>query len=46
MKWEKSELRKSREKTDEQKKDTFDIRLGPEPRSRYEPLSLSTDEQH
>lgn len=32
---------KEREKTD-----TFDIRLGPEPQSRYEPPSLSADGQH
>lgn len=48
-------VRKSREKTDkgkkdkreeEERKDAFDIRLGPKPRSRYEPLSLSADGQH
>lgn len=31
---------------DEEERDTFDIRLGPEPQSRYEPLSLSADGQH
>lgn len=41
-------VRKSGEKESdkERRKDTFDIRLGPKPRSRYEPLSLSADGQH
>lgn len=41
-------VRKSGEKESdkERRKDTFDIRLGPKPRSRYEPLSLSADRQH
>lgn len=38
--------RKDRRGEKEERKDKFDIRLGPEPWSRYEPLSLSVDGQH